>query len=1534
MSALRTTYKVLRSLLFTAVISIAVLYVCLYILLSIPAVQNGIKTRAEKEVSKFLNSKVTIGTLEIYPFNEVRLSSLQVYTPTGQECLRVDKLGAGIYLWDLLWEKKITVTYLEVVGLDGKITKANPEAPYNIDFIIHAFQPKDKNKPPQKIDLRLHNIVLRKSALTYDLLWKNESVDAEKFNISHICLNDLKADISIPVLKNDDIIVDLRRLSFRESSGFKVDKLRAYARISPTSLEVKDIGLKLPGSEIKISPIRLEYPSFKDIMTALDSGERRIDIESSKLTPSDFKAFLPILRHYQDIYMLNIGVSGNLRNPDVETFDFSRKSGGLSIQVNAKAKNLQHISSSEVIVNKLDVKIASDLVTGIISDIPKISPHIKELILSQKDITLSVSGNYSGESKNAGLKVNLVTDAGSLSGDADLKWRTARDFQTRIHAFTDGFSLNQRLNNRFSLGFLAFSADGEIIRRGNVFDVDAAAFVDEIEINEKHFHNINFSGEKKGGYIAINAEASDQDLDFKILGNALLAGSDSEWSVEGEINKFYPGMFGFSKEYNGYDLGVKIKGDITGNDIDNLTGRVQLSDLNLVSPKNGKLRIDNIDFLSEKVSNIKRYAISSDILNGEARGNFSISNLIADLSCLANVALPSFTKPCKNVDSGSDWMSFSFTLDSSRYPSEFLHFPVRPYANIDFGGGYDGRTDKFTLSIDAPYLVQGEKKLIRNSNITVTGSKREGIDAKIYSTVPAKNDDAIIQLSLKALGDSIDSDIRWKFEKNKTATGQAAFSANLDRSPQNGNISVDLWVKPTAFRLNGAEWSIGESKLLYKDNVLSVDNLNISHDRQFVNINGKASGLSEDTLLVKLADIDLSYIFEALNINYVTFGGIATGEISASSLFSKLPIMKTENLFVKDLSYNGAVLGNGDIESHWINDDKAIAINADITNSDGSGAKVNGGIYLTRDSLSFDMDAQKVNISFLKPFMEAFTSDVGGRASGKAKLYGTFKDIDLVGKVFADSISMKVDYTNVYYHGSDSVSIEPGYINIPSFRLYDKYGNSAMLKGSVKHRYFHEPEFEFKVSEANNLLCYDTNARLNPDWYGTIYASGGGLLKGRPGIVSMMMDMTTAPNSEFTFVLNDTQTAADYTFLTFSDKKKEEMLALQGTVDLKEKFEKEVKLPEFSKPSVFAMDIRCSVLPTAKMNLVMDPKAGDKITARGEGPLQISYDTESDEMKIYGKYTLSEGNYNFSLQDLILRDFKINPGSNISFNGDPLQALLNITAAYRVNTNLSDLDKSFSTDRDLNRTNVPVDALLNVKGDMRSPEITFDISLPTLTQDVERKVKSIISTEDMMNRQIIYLLALNRFYTPEYMGTSSNGGGELASVASSTLSSQLSNMMGQLTDKFTVAPSFRSDKGDFSDMEVDVALSSRLLDNRLLINGNFGYRDRSTSQTTFIGDFDIEYLLNKNGNLRLKAYNHFNDQYYYLKSALTTQGIGVVYRRDFDNPFTFLRRKKSKKNIPLSSDDKDKNNAGKDSTEPEKDHIPGNFEDSGISKKK
>ncbi|MDE6540793.1 MAG: translocation/assembly module TamB, partial [Muribaculaceae bacterium] len=323
------------------------------------------------------------------------------------------------------------------------------------------------------------------------------------------------------------------------------------------------------------------------------------------------------------------------------------------------------------------------------------------------------------------------------------------------------------------------------------------------------------------------------------------------------------------------------------------------------------------------------------------------------------------------------------------------------------------------------------------------------------------------------------------------------------------------------------------------------------------------------------------------------------------------------------------------------------------------------------------------------------------------------------------------------------------------------------------------------------------------------------------------------------------------------------------------------------------MDFRVDITPAARINLVMDPVGGDEIRAYGAGAMRLTYGSANNDLRMFGNYTLERGSYNFTLQDIIIKDFTINEGSNISFHGDPYAAQLDIEAVYAVNANLSDLDESFLQDRELNRTNVPVHALMKVRGDMRQPDISFDLRFPTLSSDVYRKVRSIVSTEEMMNRQIIYLLALNRFYTPDYMSTTK--GNELFSVASSTISSQLGNMLGKLSENWTIAPNLRSDRGDFSDVEVDVALSSRLLNNRLLFNGNFGYRDKSLNNNQFIGDFDIEYLLNRRGTWRLKAYNRYNDQNYYLRSAATTQGIGIMFKRDFDSLLDWLRPFKRKR---------------------------------------
>ena len=403
--------------------------------------------------------------------------------------------------------------------------------------------------------------------------------------------------------------------------------------------------------------------------------------------------------------------------------------------------------------------------------------------------------------------------------------------------------------------------------------------------------------------------------------------------------------------------------------------------------------------------------------------------------------------------------------------------------------------------------------------------------------------------------------------------------------------------------------------------------------------------------------------------------------------------------------------------------------------------------------------------------------------------------------------------------------------------------------------------------------------------------------------------MSTAPNSAFTFELSNSLSAQDYKFITFRDRDQSRKDSIANSISLPPavaKLKKELESEKVSgPPSNYKLDFNIDINQQALITLVMDPVGGDRIKAYGDGNLRMSYDSSNEDLRMNGTYTLERGSYNFTLQEIIVKDFKINSGSSITFLNDPYAAQLDLVAKYQVKANLTDLDESFREDKELNRTNVPVDALLMVKGDMRQPEISFDLDLPTLTPDTNRKVKSIISTDDMMSRQILYLLALNRFYTPEYMNNSTQSS-ELAAVASGTISSHLSNILGQISDNWAIAPNFRSDKGDFSDMEFDLALSSSLLNNRLLLNGNLGYRDKKLNNNSFIGDFDIEYLLNSSGTIRLKAYNRYNDQNYYFKSAQTTQGVGIMFKHNFDDWLSifspiFNRKKESADSVTTDS---------------------------------
>lgn len=1492
MTAVRNVYRVARSILFAAILTVGAIIVLLYVALSVPPVQKMIRNEAEKHLTQLFKAPVTIGDVSIMPFNELKLNDVEIRTPDNQKCISVKNLGAGVAFWKLLISQKIEITYAEIIGLDADITQAKEGAPLNIQFIIDAFKPKQQKKEPTQFDLVLHNIVIRKSNVSFNRLWR-PAKGQNVLDPNHLKISNLRADISMPRLKNDDYVVNLRRLSFKEKSGLYVDGLSFFASLTPSQIEFRNFRLDLSEAKVRINNQKLPISGFKNIVNDLKKADLDVAVNIDNLAPGELAFLLPSLDEISGKYDVDVHVDGSVNKFRVENLTVTDNNGNVNIDFRGNVSDLATPKELELIVDDLEVEAEGNYMAQVLDVVGVKAGAATDILSKAGQISVKGDGGVS-LARSGGVFQGLVsTDQGLINLDVSGNLHD-KTINGKFKIDTEGFDLGSLMAMQ-PVGQVKARVEGEIgltlndlqQSNGDVKVEAPSAFVNGQELTD-----ILVTLQKQGKQTDLQAQVSGLAANGEVKVSCTLDGAASTWDVTGNDLRLDCKAFGILPKQGAVFQVASLDVKATGSNEDNVTGFARISDINYTPANGNTLALSYLNLDVRNVNEIRRIDLASDVMDGSVQGQFAFKDLPVLATDILSRALPAYIKSPGRQLANANSLNYDLTIKSDAKIYEALNLKVRPGVSVRLYGNVDN--DRMNVNVSAPYLIQGGNKLIKNVSVAAESTVTNGLSVKVGADYPIKTQYVHLDVDGHALNDRVSGLLAWKGESGKE-NGTVDLGLNIV-SNEAGKKDLDIAINPSEIVINNETWRMSPATVRFSDKRLTVNNLSLNHGDQYLTIQGAASDSPEDELLANLKDIDLAYIFNTLNINYVTFGGLATGRAVASRLFSGAPLAETQGLHVKNFSYNGADVGDADLLGYWDNANKAVAIGADIQGATRDVyTKVDGKIFVTQDSLRINFDAHKINLALIQPFLSNVMEKVEGAGSADLTLYGNFKRIRLTGKAFADTAAIKIGYTGVTYYGSDSVLFDEDKIVIPGFRIKDRYGNGGVLAGSVRHQYFHDARIDLNVRDIKRMLCYDMTSAGGQLWWGRIFASGSGRISGYPGYTLVSFDATTEPNSTFTFSMEKTQTAAEYDFLTFTDSHKQTEMEMTE----EEQFETQFKKPdgEEEETGIFEMDLSVALTPSLKMNVIMDPSAGDKITATGSGAMRLNYNTFNDNVELFGRYSINDGSYRFTFQDIIIRDFKIKEGSSISFNGDAMKGILDLTAGYRVNTNLSDLDKSFATDRDLNRSSVPVEALLKVTGELQHPDLAFDIALPTVTGDVERKVRSIVSSEEMMQQQVLYLLALNRFYTPQFSGTSD---GELVSMASSTLSSQISNVVSQLTDKVSLNPSFKSGRNDFSDMEIDLALSSQLFDNRLIINGNLGYRDRSVSQTTFIGDFDLEYLLTKDGKLRLKAYNHFNDAYYYLKSALTTQGVGIIFRKDFDDAFKFLRKKK--KNNGLKTD--------------------------------
>lgn len=1476
--------KILRTVIFAALIIAIGVPVLTYIVLSTPWAQEKLRSIGEQELSAMLDTPVEIGRVDYRPFNTIAISSVAIRDSQGQKAVGVGRISARFELGYFLRTGRLVFDYAVLDAPEINVYRDSKDSPLNVQPILERFKKKDNQKPPASFDLKIATIILRHGSISYNVF--SEPASPGRFNPNHILLNDFNLHAYLRHAANDDLDAAIETLSFKEQSGFELSDLIVDLAVGPNGTSLRDFEIELPESRFSLRPIRLNATSFNELDSIIRvDGITIATSEPSVISTADLASFSPVFSKLDITARLEISAFASqddykLNYLTLETDD------GIKADIRGGVRN------GEGNMEIRDIETSGNVAARIASIFTAEAAKYIERISSFKITGLA---NFSNERINGIMNVNIGSGTANIHCDA-----------LSSDKFKSGsFSSNIEMDNIQVGKLLADSKFGELSAQitaegtysGKNIEGDAEIDILSAGWNGHIFKEVGIEATYARNHAELRVTSPDSAANFNLDAAFSEESGIKHLLTKVDIHRFAPEELGLRAWRPGFETAMKINANLCGANLNDISGSLNLNDISLYD-NGASLKINEFTIKVNRESDIDYVYFTSDFLNGSIEGEINPTSIPTIFTDMASHIVPDLVAPkILNDNSLPNIFVADLTLDHMVPICDYLHLPVTVIYPVDILASVDSEKGAATLSLDAPYLKQGDKII----DATVVGASLSTADDRLAvyasSHMPTKKGPMSLALGITGSQNRFDTRLDWEIEREIPINGVIDLSTLLDKS-DDGSLAIDTHFNPGQINFGDDVWNIHPSSIAWHDKIIDVNKFTLSAGQQMISINGRGSESPDDFIDVALHDITMISIFETLEIENAMIGGTANGNFKASQILSKVPVITTDDLHVDSISYNHCVIGTADVTARWDNEKQSVFLDADIVNPEGLPSHIYGDIFVAKESLDLYFDANHVRVGFMQPFMAAFASEVSGYGSGTAHLFGTFHDIDMAGDLFADDVKLKIDFTNTVYSATDSVHITPGIINLKDITIRDVNGNTAKINGVLTHEYFHLPRFNFQITDAKDFLCYNITEAMNPDWYGTIYGNGSASVVGHPGVIEIGANMSTAPGTTFTFVLSDRLEAEQYSFITFNDVTEltaEEKLAADDTPDDVKEYIERINRENIDRPSDYRLDFRVDVTPDAQMILVMDPVGGDRIRAVGSGDMRLTYNSSENDIRMYGTYTLDRGSYNFTLQDIIIKDFTIDPGSSITFRGDPYSATLNIEAAYQLNASLTDLDESFAMDKDLNRTNVPVQALMKVSGDMRQPDLDFDLRFPTLTSDTYRKVRSIISTDDMMNRQIIYLLALNRFYTPDYMDGATKGS-ELFSVASSTISSQLSNILGKLSDKWSIAPNLRSDRGDFSDIEVDVALSSRLLNNRLLLNGNLGYRDKSLNTNQFIGDFDIEYLLTRTGNWRLKGYSRYNDQNYYVRTAPTTQGVGIMFRRDFDS--LFPRRKNT---APTSS---------------------------------
>lgn len=1441
----------------------------LSILLRFDAIQQRIALFISEKINEVYEIPIEVNALRISKLNEIILKEILVKDQKGDTILCAEMATAHISPLKIL-NSEIQVNTLTIASPDARISRETKDSSMNIQFILDKFI-KEEKKEKKNLGIRINQLLVYDGKFHYDIYDAPHQTN-DKLDLSHIDIDDIRFNISLKELRNDNIDLRIRSIRGKEKSGLELQKFKALVKVKNQDISLKNLDIKLPESEITSDSILISYPN-----ASLGSLKINGEIKSSKISIDDIQALL------------------NTEIPEIPDFSFKVKGSSDSISANA-----------DIILETLDNTIA--LNTNAIITSPYISERKTTINLTKCDIDgkvinslqqyipqnifeklkgldfCNINGYTEFSAKNLSGHLNANTGLGNLTATLNIK--NGGKFNANINAVN--INIDKLISNKENI-----TCSIQTKLSGNINNIEGTTVegnISELLLKEHVFVPISFNGiiGKKSSIAEL--QINDPYLKANVKANYTTFGKESSKAVLSlHVDSLHPGKLGFREnpeELVSFDL----NSDLTLLAQEKHLLNAKLNNF-IFQDEEDKQTLNNLHFCDNNTENERLLMINSDFFNCSVIGEFNFKGIVQSMQNIVSKhlsALEPISKSNKNNTYRCNYI-YKFDIKDTKLVNALFKLPASINKQSIIYGACNDEKGIFTLNTRLQNITF-KKSRFRTINIdSYSNNSKLELNANIIKVAKnranskEKRNDLDLNWLCTISQNNIENSIKWDNKADsKKQIGKLRLNAELGRDTD-GLLTIKAKVHQDSIINNDSAWYISGSSITGNQEKLYIKSMYLYNNDQFLKIDGTAGKSISDSLHINARNLDVNSIFNLVNFKILQFDGNATGKGYITNLLAGPDAKGTFN--VDSLKIDNGYLGQGLLDIGWENKSKSILLDCDIKNDNNIISNVSGFLSPGRDSIHLAIDANEINAGFINKMVGSFMSDIKGVGSGKAYILGSWRKVDLVGAVELNC-SARIKSTNVtYYINGDTLFFNKGNITFNNIHAKDRRGNSGWLNGKVTHNHMTNWDCDISV-KAENLLAYDTNNFDSAPFYGTVYATGNANITANSNGIFLKAEAKSEPHTRFVYNASQTGSVSDNSFVKFIDSSKKDLKNRRSKDKGSNNIEDNIN-------SRLNLDFMLDITEDAQIKVYTNLQSDDYLEIYGRGAINAIYD-EKEGFSMKGNVDLDRGTYKITVQDIFTKEFTINKGGTLLFNGDPTEVGLNIRAKHLVpSASLSDLTTETSK-----RKTVKVNCLMDITGTLKSPNLSFDLELPDGNEEERELLASVATTPEQKNMQFIYLLGIGKFYTYDNnnLQTGDQTSTAVESLISNTLSGQLNNMLGQIINNgnWNISGNFSTSERGWNSMEIEGMLEGRLLNNRLLINSNFGYRENPIANSNFIGDFELQWLLNKNGTVSLKAYSKTNDRYF-SKTNLTTQGAGIIFRHDFNNWFWWKSKKDKNK---------------------------------------